>query len=898
MRNVWRKLGLFLLAAVLLAGGAEAAEIDSIETARPESVEGTLLTEDEALLWTKDLNAVTYRIQIPASGDYALEVVYRAKESQSDFIQLAATLTSAEGSTQFPIELARPVEYGAIRTDVNGDQLRAETQTSRAAHRVLLRTTDNVTNEATRFSLHAGEALLRLEGVRTDFVLCGLRFVPYPESHSYAQISAEGEYRTAKAYTGEALIFQAEELMCSSEASIGAQYDRSDALVQPCSARDMLLNITGGANFNSDGQWIQWELDVPTSALYTLKFKARQYYKNGLSVNRRIYIDDQIPFSEAENLAFSYSGGWQMVTLCAEDGSEAPVYLSAGRHTLRMEVVPGPEAEAIVGLTALVSDLTDVYRSIMMITGVNPDRNREYALERDIPDLLPRLEAISERLEEQRALLEGISEARSGELASITTLQSQIGSFLEKPDTIPVRLNNFKSNIDALSSFMLTISDQPLDLDYILLDAPGAENPAVSASFFQNLWFEVKSLFYSFFPKTEEDSDVLTVWVAVGRDQMQVIKDMADNTYTAQTGQKVSFSLVQQGITEAILAGNSPDVVLYAANTDVVNLAMRGALYPLDGADGLAALAAQCQSEAFVPYDYDGSCYGVPLTQNFPMMFVRTDIFEELGLEVPQTWEELYALIPAIQRKNMQVGIPSAETTFATMLWQQGQGYYNDDRTATNFENQTAIEVFRQYTRLFTDYDLPVTYDFYNRFRSGEMPLGITDYVEYNRLLVAAPEITGKWAMYPVPETQRGEKLDGSVQSSSGQGGYVLRGSGRTQEAVQFLLWFASAEQQAEYGKKTEALLGALGRYAPANQEAFTYLPWLPEEQERILAQWQNVKEQPQMPGAYYTPRNLTNAFRSVVYDGMNYREALLKYSAEIDRELERKREEYSGKER
>ena len=299
-----------------------------------------------------------------------------------------------------------------------------------------------------------------------------------------------------------------------------------------------------------------------------------------------------------------------------------------------------------------------------------------------------------------------------------------------------------------------------------------------------------------------------------------------------------------------------------------------------------------------MPYDYDGSCYGVPLTQNFPMMFVRTDIFEELGLEVPQTWEELYALIPAIQRKNMQVGIPSAETTFATMLWQQGQGYYNDDRTATNFENQTAIEVFRQYTRLFTDYDLPVTYDFYNRFRSGEMPLGITDYVEYNRLLVAAPEITGKWAMYPVPETQRGGKLDGSVQSSSGQGGYVLRGSGRTQEAVQFLLWFASAEQQAEYGKKTEALLGALGRYAPANQEAFAYLPWLTEEQERILAQWQSVKEQPQMPGAYYTPRNLTNAFRSVVYDGMNYREALLKYSAEIDRELERKREEYSGKER
>lgn len=897
MRNLWRKLVFLLLAVGLLAGSAMAAETEHVETARPESAEGTVLEENGALLWTQDLNAVTYRIQLPASGDYALELVYRAKDSQSDFIQLEATLTTADSTTQFPITLARPVEYGEIRTDANGDQLRAETQTSRAQHRLLLRKTDNVTNEAMRFSLKGGEVTLRLEGVRTDFVLCDVRFVPYPQTLSYAQRSKQDDYRTAEAYAGEPLVFQAEKLECSSTASIGAQYDRSDALVQPCSARDMLLNITGGASFNSDGQWIQWELDVPTSGLYALKFKARQYYKNGLSVNRRIYIDDQIPFSEAENLAFSYSGGWQMVTLCAEDGTQAPVYLTAGKHTLRMEVVPGPEAEAIVGLTALVSDLTDVYRSIMMITGVNPDRNREYALERDIPDLLQRLETIGKRLEEQRTLLEGISETRSGELASLTTLQSQIASFLEKPDTIPVRLSHFKSNIDALSGFMLTISDQPLDLDYILLDAPDAKDPKVSGGFFRNLWFEIKSLFYSFFPKAEEDTDVLTVWVAAGRDQMQVIKDMTDNTYTAETGQKVNFSLVQQGITEAILAGNSPDVVLYAANTDVVNLAMRGALYPLDETDGLETLAAQCQSEAFVPYEYNGKCYGVPLTQNFSMMFVRTDIFEELELDVPQTWEELYALIPAIQRKNMQVGIPSAESTFATMLWQRGQGYYNDSRTATNFENQTAIEVFRQYTRLFTDYDLPVTYDFYNRFRSGEMPLGIADYVEYNRLLVAAPEITGKWEMYPVPATKNGEILNGSVQSSSGLGGYILGGSKRTQQAAQFLLWFASAQQQAQYGKKTEALLGALGRYAPANQEAFAYLPWLPQEQERILAQWQNVKEQPQMPGAYYTPRNLTNAFRSVVYDGMNYREALLKYSAEIDRELERKREEYGRKE-
>lgn len=124
----------------------------------------------------------------------------------------------------------------------------------------------------------------------------------------------------------------------------------------------------------------------------------------------------------------------------------------------------------------------------------------------------------------------------------------------------------------------------------------------------------------------------------------------------------------------------------------------------------------------------------------------------------------------------------------------------------------------------------------------------------------------------------------------------MLNSSKHKSEAADFVFWFASARQQAEYGKKTEDLLGAIGRYAPANQVAFASLPWLPKEQNVILSQWNKVKEQAQMPGSYYTARNLTNAFRATVYDRINHRESLLKYAAEIDRELERKREEYRGR--
>ena len=39
-------------------------------------------------------------------------------------------------------------------------------------------------------------------------------------------------------------------------------------------------------------------------------------------------------------------------------------------------------------------------------------------------------------------------------------------------------------------------------------------------------------------------------------------------------------------------------------------------------------------------------------------MFYRTDIFEELGIEPPETWEDLYRIIPVLQRNNMEIGLP------------------------------------------------------------------------------------------------------------------------------------------------------------------------------------------------------------------------------------------------
>lgn len=846
------------------------------------------------LQWTEYGSSQTFTLTAPEAGSYALVMEYRAFESRSDFIELDVQVQNGQNALSLEgATLERPLEVLPIRQDSEGNDLRGGTELADVTVRRAL-SAPAAPDTPWQMELAEGEVTVTVTAKRADFELLDLALEPVSESEAYAG-PAEG-YSPA----GEAVVVQAEAVSTVSTSTLGAQYDRGGPSVQPSDPGRLVLNIAGGENWNQAGQWMEWQVEVPETGLYAVRFKARQNIKSGLASNRRLLVDGAVPCAEAEDIVFPYSADWQMVTLSTAEGEEVLLPLEAGTHTLRLEVVSGPTASAVTGLRTALNDLNGVYRQIVMVTGVNPDKNRDYSLGKLIPTLADDLAAGKAALEEQMAALEALAGQEQGdEMTTLNTLIVQLGSFVEDTESIPLRLANFKSNLDNLATWLNTLSQQPLELDYLVLDVPGSGREAEKAGFWENLVFSVKGLWASFFHNYDttgsNENAQLEVWVGAGRDQMQILQEMIDETFTPATGITVQLSMVQQGVAEAVLAGEGPDAVFFAGNTEPANLAMRGALEPLDDYPGFEELKEQFQSQSFVPYEYDGLTYGVPFTQQFSMLFYRTDIFEELGLEVPKTWEDLFGIIPVLQRKNMQVGVPSSDQTFATLLFQQGGQYYNEDATATALGDNTAVEVFRQYTRLFSDYDLPLSYDFFNRFCSGEMPLAIADYTEYNRLTVAAPQISGLWEMALLPGTEQEDgSIDRSTLAGAGQGGYILATSEHKDEAWQLLQWFASAEAQAEFGKRSEAVLGSAGRYAAANQEAFRQLPWLADEQELLMTQWEAVRENPQPPGCYYMQRNLTNAFRQVVLDGQNPREMLDRYMDEVDRELERKRMEYS----
>ena len=235
---------------------------------------------------------------------------------------------------------------------------------------------------------------------------------------------------------------------------------------------------------------------------------------------------------------------------------------------------------------------------------------------------------------------------------------------------------------------------------------------------------------------------------------------------------------------------------------------------------------------------------------------------------------------------------------------QNGLELYNKERNATNINNVRSIQIFEEWTEMYTDYGYQKQADFYNRLRNGSMPLGISGYSTYFTLYSAAPEIDGRWAIANVPGTHVAEDCTvpnchnedhiNRLTAGSGSGAGIVAKSPRPDKAWAFLEWWTSADIQTRYSNNVESILGLLGRSATANVEAFNRLGWDPEHLEALNKQWEHVYEVPEVPGSYYTTRAVDQAYWSVINDGINAKDAINKWSLIADNEIKRKIEEYS----
>lgn len=912
MRMLCCLLTVLALTGALQPGYAEILDYDEYMADQPAVSDGLFVLDADNALLTGDavldngqisideIGSVAYRFTAEADCAYQLEITCRSIEGKRNDVEYAVLVDGAiPFSEASKLKMRRVWKSAGPITQTNqGDDIVPEQVLAEDSCMHLVQDSDGLYAEPFLFRFAPGEHTLTLDFARAGVIIEQVRLVPAQAVVAYAEYIAQYD----GASTGVQK-YEAELTRRTSSPALAPIYDKSSAATTPSSPVNLKLNTIGAYNWEDTGLWVEWEITVPEDGLYDLAFRYRQSLSEGFFSSRKITVDGVLPYQELADIRFEYGNDWQMLRI------PTSIYLTKGSHILRMEATTGAMAEYIKMLQDMILELNTLYRQIIMITGTSPDIFQDYNLKNAVPGMVDTLRTSADRLYALADEIESLSGGDNSEASYLRSVAYQLDDVADRPETMKDRLDTFKSNLSALATWMLELKDQPVELDCFYLLGTQTETPSAGVAFTEEMSYALDSFTASFTRDYSNLGNVyegtenvtLRVWILGGRDQAQVAKNLIDNKFVPATGVNVNLELVQGGLTEAILSGNAPDVIMTLGRSDPLNLGIRGALLDLKQFADYDEVAARFSADANTPYLYKGAAYGLPVTQNFCMMFYRTDIFEEMGLTVPETWEDFFKTVRILQRSNLQVGVPVPSGTtlgnydlFTAFLYQNGGSIMNEDGTRAVLDSPEAIEAFTTWTNLFVDMGLPLSYDFYSRFRTGEMPLAIQSYTQYNLLMTSAPDLTNLWKMVALPGTLR---EDGTIDRSIMSGGTacgISSGCENPEAAWEFIKWWTSAEAQYEYGTQLETLMGAAVRYDTANLEALRMLPWSAEEYEQLHTQILAIREIPETPANYFVYRSLTNAFRKVAYNAnINPREAIVDYNLQINKEVQRKLKEF-----
>ena len=868
-------------------------------------------------LLTKEESNLTWKVEVPQAGLYNIRLDYLTVESRGIDIEREISINgevpfSGAGTLCFS---RLWTDEGEVRKDNQGNDIRP-TQVERYEKQSAYCMDDmGYQTEPYAFYFNEGENDLTIRAVNEPVILCGVALTPVVKCPTYAEYAAaQPEDPGTEAAKNYSQTIQGESASLRSAPSLYARYDRSSCKTVPYSLTNTILNYIGGEPWTHPGEWIQWDFEVPEDGYYNISVKARQVYQRGALSARTVYIDNEVPFEDLEAVTFAYNTSWEMRTLGDKEGNSFRFWLTKGSHTIRMEVTMGEMGPILKKVEDSIFRLNQIYRKLLVLTGVQPDRFRDYKLDQVYPEAIQAMDLESKRLYQIVDEMMEITGEKSDRAAAAQTLANQLEVFVRDNFRITESFTNFRDNITSLGTAMQNMSESKLDVDLLMVTGENVKVPAVTETVFESIGHELKSCassytvdYNSLGDKYEDTDDVVEVWITTGRDQSTVLKNMVDNSFTAKTGIKVNVKLVlQDAILPAVVAGNGPDVVMSLSGWFAVNYAMRNAVEDLTQFEDFEEVVKPFQPSILEPMTYnDGTktgIYGLPETQEFQVLFYRTDIMEELGLKVPETWDELIAELPTIQGNSLEVGINFPDiltldlSSMNSMIYQNGGEIYDEDAKRTLVASEAGVAGFSQYTSLYNDYGLPVIFDFPSRFRSGQMPIGIQNYNVYNTLMVSAPEIRGLWDFTLFPGTMKEDgTIDHTVQTNGLGCMMIATDNEKTkQNAWEFMKWWVSADAQVRFGREMESILGASARYLTANQDAMKQLAWSGKQLKTLKDQMAQTRGFPEIAGGYSTTRHITNAVRKVINTKEDQRETLLNYARTINEEIRIKRQEFN----
>lgn len=710
----------------------------------------------------------------------------------------------------------------------------------------------------------------------------------------------------------EIITIQGEEMDTRNASSIRATCEY-DINLEPYEVKTKKLNTIDSASFSDAGSRVTYRFQVKNAGNYYLSMKYQQSEKADFPVFLNVEVDGKIPGEEFFNCALKYGKKYQNVTFTDAEKNPLALYFEEGEHTISFTIAEDPLRSMLEGVDEIMNGVNSLNLQITKVAGTNKDKYRDLDIEAYIPDAVTRLEEYADKLdqfcEDMKIYNPDVDEI--GVFSSANVAAEQLRSLASEPDQLAYRIAELTTSVNSVNQFLANLIDSlnknQLAIDRIFIHQENAKLPGNSGAL-KSTAASVKRFATSFasqaYSTGNTNPEHLQVWVNRSRQYLEIMQKMIDEDFTAKTGIEVDLALMpdQNKLILANTSGDAPDIATGINYAVPFELGIRGAIKDLTEFEDFAEVAGRFEEGLLIPSTIEDGIYSLPETMNFWVLYVRTDIFEQLGLEVPNTIQELKNILPSLQMRGMNFYYPTAGMLAmrnfhgtTPLILQNGGSLYDEFAGDSNLTSEESVEGFKELTELFTIYNLPKDIpNFYQHFRNGSLPIGIADYAVYNMLLNAAPEIANSWKIYSVPGT---EDENGEINryTSGGAESTVMFHSNeeREKKAWEFMKWWSSAEVQAEFGQTLQITYGSTFMWNTANAEAFELLPWKTRDKSTILEQAEWIYEAPRLPGSYMVEREISNAYNSVVVDGKNLRRTLDNAVKRINRETERKLEEF-----
>lgn len=654
-----------------------------------------------------------------------------------------------------------------------------------------------------------------------------------------------------------------------------------------------ILNTIFSESWQNGGQAVTYNVSVEESGFYNLAFKYRQNLISEMPVFRQIKINGEVPFDLFESYAFPYTQGFINRIVTDQDGNNINVYLEAGDNTITLTAVNYPYRTAIEKIREIMSEIQSLALSVKRYTSNSNDNLRDWDIEENFPTAKDSMFEWALELEELHGELKQLSGSNNpSQIANLTQAAKRLKSIGNDINKLPSKMMQFSDGDSSVNTLlgdtMQRLMISGLELERTVFYGHQKVSRPYS-NIFKATFEEIKRLVlsyvnnpYSAASKSDED---LNVWVNYPRQYIEVLQLLIDDQYDGNRRVTLSQMPDQNRLILANASGDAPDVTLGVDHWIPYDFAIRDAALDLRQFEGYEEVVANLAKGAIMPYIFEDGVFGLPETQNFWVTYYRKDILESIGVnEIPQTWDEVKALLPVLQSYDLNYFVPLSQYVglkpfVATLpfIYQFGGHLYTEDGMSTGIASTETLEGMRLMSELFTLYNMPeYVASFYNHFRYGMLPIGISDLSTYILLTTTALELDGLWEIDLHPGNYN-EENDEIVRfaPAGAQSAMIMSSTNYQDDAWDFLKWWLSTDVQSEFAFVLQNTYGKTYFWNTANLNAFETLSIPRKHKDVILGQWEYASEAPRIPGSYMVEREISNAWTRMVFDGANPRLAL-----------------------